>query len=116
MGRTRAIHARLTRLKLLLRAASKKRRGVGENKTVAAVNLTDRTKPQMYFIRISFRNSKKFNQKLQLSLGEQYTTIFFERTGNVCDLLFWSISLSLQDLPTNPCYCTFGPVPNVYIR
>jgi len=73
MGRTRAIHARLTRLKLLLRAASKKRRGVGENKTVAAVNLTDRTKPQMYFIRISFRNSKKFNQKLQLSLGEQYT-------------------------------------------
>ena len=45
-----------------------------------------------------------------------YTTIFFERTGNVCDLLFWSISLSLQDLPTNPCYCTFGPVPNVYIR
>jgi hypothetical protein len=29
---------------------------------------------------------------------------------------FWSISLSLQDLPTNPYYCTFGPVPNVHLR
>jgi hypothetical protein len=31
-------------------------------------------------------------------------------------LLFWTFSQSLQDLPTNPFYCTFGLVPNVHLR